>query len=253
MINKIFLSFFILLMLGFFVSISAETFGQNVEFQTKDGVIIRANFKKPQNNKTTFILLHGLGSSKNEWQSFATKLQKHGYGFFAYDARGHGASNFYANKTIIDYRAFSYGGDGSQWSKMPSDLASAVDYLKTNLSIKPSKVGIIGASLGANVALTFAANNKIIQQLVLLSPGLNYAEVKTEESIEAFSKRPIFIAASPGDTYAYNSSQILYSKVKQNKNAVFQNGSANLHGVAMFNENFDHQLLAWIEKHSQNK
>ena len=91
------------------------------------------------------------------------------------------------------------------------------------------------------------------QQLVLLSPGLDYAGVKTEQSIESFNKKPIFIAASPGDTYAYNSSQILYSKVKQNKNAVFQNGSASLHGVAMFNDSFDEQLLAWIEKHSQNK
>jgi len=251
--NKIVLILLFLIPLSFSMSISAETFGQKVEFETKDGVVIKANFKKPQNNKTTFILLHGLGSSKNEWQSFADKLQKYGYGFFAYDARGHGESTFYTNKGPIDYRTFGYSGDGSNWSKMPSDLASTLDYLKTNLSIKPSKVGIMGASLGANVALIFAADNKIIQQIVLLSPGLNYAGVKTEQSIESFNKRPIFIAASPGDTYAYNSSQILYSKIKQNKNAVFQNGSASLHGVAMFNDSFDEQLLAWIEKHSQNK
>ena len=244
--NKIFISFLLLLMFGIFISVSAETLGIKAEFQTKDGVLINAIFQKPQNNKTTFILLHGLGSSKSEWQSFAIKLQQHGFGFFAYDARGHGESNFYVNKTPIDYRAFGYGGEGSNWSKMTSDLECALDYLKSK-SIKPSKIGIIGASLGANVALNFVANNKAIQQLVLLSPGLDYMGVKTEQPIESFNKRSIFIAASPGDTYAYNSSQILFSKIKQNKHAIFQNGHARLHGVQMFTGNFDEQLLAWIE------
>ena len=240
--------FLLLLTLSFPLSVSAEMFAQKTEFKTKDGVVISANFKKPQNNKTTFILLHGLGSSKNEWQLFADKLQKHGYGYFAYDARGHGASNFYANKTPIDYKSFGYGGDGSNWSKMTSDLECAINYLINDLSIKSSKIGVIGASLGANVALNYAANNKSLQQVVLLSPGLDYAGVKTEQTIESFSKRAIFIAASPGDIYAYNSSQILYSKIKQNKNAVFQNGSGRLHGVQMFTGYFDEQLLAWIDK-----
>ena len=229
--------------------IFANGFGNKIQFQSKDGVIICANFQKPLNNKTTFILLHGLGSTKNEWQSFAIKLQQNGYGFLAYDARGHGESIYYVNKKTIDYKTF-IGEEGAlNWAKMPTDVEYAINYLKANSPKKTLKIGIIGASLGANVALVYSGINKDISQLVLLSPGLNYANVKTEESIKAFIKRPVFIAASPGDTYAYKSSQILYSQIMQNSNATFQNGNLNQHGVAMFNNDFDSKLLKWINKY----
>src|SRR2546430_2152064 len=73
--------------------IAAEWKPNKVSFKTKDGVTLKANFEKPAAGKPVVILLHGLASSKEEWNPFAEYLAKQGWGVLAYDARGHGSSS----------------------------------------------------------------------------------------------------------------------------------------------------------------
>jgi hypothetical protein len=83
---------------------------------------------------------------------------------------------------------------------------------------------------------------------MLLSPGINYAGYGTFEPIKAFERRAIALAASPQDTYAYQSSILLYQKIKENKKAAFLTGTAG-HGVQMFDGKFDIKLIKWIKTH----
>ena len=46
--------------------------GQEVSFLAEDGVIISGLYVPAgDSSKTTFVLLHGLGSNQEEWQAFA--------------------------------------------------------------------------------------------------------------------------------------------------------------------------------------
>jgi alpha-beta hydrolase superfamily lysophospholipase len=131
---------------------------RSVQFTTEDDVVIAGTYRpaaKP--GAYTFILLHGLGSTKEEWEGFEQRLIEKGWGYFAYDARGHGASMAAADATPVDYRSFGAPGPGSAWSKMPGDLARAVRYLKRKHRVRPGTLIFAGASLGANVALIGAA------------------------------------------------------------------------------------------------
>lgn len=223
--------------------------GEKVSFVTSDGITICGLYRHPASSiNRTFILLHGLGSSQEEWQSFADKLVSSGYGVLSYDARGHGKSTAGTHGRTISYNSFGHPGSGSEWEQMLGDLGKAVDFLNNEKAIPSNEIGLIGASLGANVVLTYASKHPEIPIVMLLSPGINYAGYGTFEPIKAFEHRTIALAASPQDTYAYQSSILLYQKIRDNTKAAFLTGTAG-HGVQMFDGKFDNQLIKWLKAH----
>jgi alpha-beta hydrolase superfamily lysophospholipase len=223
--------------------------GEKITIETPDGVILSALYRPPaSSNKKTFVLLHGLGSSSDEWTPFMNKLVESGYGFLAYDARGHGKSTIDKKNRPVNYQQFGQPGPGSEWEKMPDDLDAVITFLNNTKRTPAKKIGLIGASLGANISLLYAAKNPNIALIVLLSPGLNYAGFESLGYIETIAKRPIEISASPKDIYAYQSSILLYQKIQSNKLASFLPGKSG-HGVQMFDGKFDNQLLKWINRH----
>jgi alpha-beta hydrolase superfamily lysophospholipase len=178
-----------------------------------------------------------------------SKLVDAGYGFLAYDARGHGKSTIDSKNRPINYKQFGQSGPGSEWYKMPGDLDSVISFLNNTKHTPAKKIGLIGASLGANICLLYASKNTDIPLTVLLSPGLNYAGFESLGYIDAFAKqRPILISASPQDEYAYQSSILLYQKVQSNKQASFIAGKSG-HGVQMFDGKYEYQLIKWINSH----
>lgn len=216
---------------------------------TTDFVRLTGIFSLPANNKKTiFILLHGLGSNKEEWLTFTKKLSDEGYGSLCFDARGHGESTLTQRGKKIDYRLFGPPGPVSEWNKMILDLGELVNFVSKKYNVPRKNIGLIGASLGANISLVYAAQNKSICPIILLSPGLNYAGIRTDNVISQFKDRPIAIAASSNDPYAYSSSISLLNKITANKNAVFFQGSGG-HGVQMFDGNLENKLLRWLERY----
>ena len=62
------------------------------------------------------------------------------------------------------------------------DLETAVEYLKIR-GATPEKINFIGASIGANLSLQYISENNEFKTAILLSPGLNYKEIKTESMV----------------------------------------------------------------------
>lgn len=224
--------------------------GTRVSFTTSDGVKISALFRPPAGkNRKTIVLLHGLASNQEEWQPFIRKLVQAGYGFLSYDARGHGESTVTAGGQPVSFERFGAPGPGSPWSKMPADLKEAVNFLVTVKGINANKIGLAGASLGANVCLVYAAENPSISPVILLSPGLNYAGIDAAKAVSGLTNRSVLFAASPGDSYAFQSSHLLYQQIQSNKRAEFLTGDNNRHGVQMFDGKFENKLLKWLNRH----
>jgi len=219
-----------LIVLALFLSAcsSQEITWQPVELNTaNENITIIGDFYHADSDKGV-ILLHMLGGSKEDWRDFALDLQKSGYNVLAIDFRGHGAS-------WGDWNTF----DGDQFRKMVFDVDAARKALG---KFGVSNVGIIGASLGANIAVNYAAGQPSIKTIVLLSPSLDYKGIETGDAITRY-QGPVFIVVSKDDTQSYDGSNNLYSKVPGKKQLQVYEGLN--HGTVMLSK--ESGLKALIE------
>lgn len=111
-----------------------------------------------------FVLLHGLGAGRGEWKRFRSTLSARGYGSLALDARGHGGSGG------PGYRTFR---SSAAWIRIERDLEAAFAYLGRK-NIADERIILIGASIGANLALRASVRRSSSPFVVLLSPGYDY-------------------------------------------------------------------------------
>jgi pimeloyl-ACP methyl ester carboxylesterase len=167
---------------------------EKITLITDDEMQIKANFY-PQNSNKALILLHMYDEDKSSWDDFAKEFQKE-YNILAIDLRGHGESDLsLKNLTEEDY------------NNMVLDAKAAFDFL---MEKEISQVTLIGASIGANTALNYAAEEEKIQRVIMLSPGLDYKGIKTTESIKEYN-RPLFMIQEGYTQYAYKSSNTLFN------------------------------------------
>ena len=102
--------------------------------------------------------------------------------------------------------------------------------------MNPNNIAIVGASIGANVALNYAASDPLIKAVVLLSPGLNYKGVTTSDTIKQY-KGPIYIATAGKDPIADNDPQTLCNEIScANNNRLHIYQDSNSHGTDMFSD-----------------
>ncbi|RMF05638.1 MAG: alpha/beta fold hydrolase [Chloroflexi bacterium] len=177
----------------------ADLQGKPVELVTEDNVNLKATYYPPGGTAAkapAVLLLHMLNSNKESWQDFAPVLQNTGYAVLALDLRGHGeSSNANFNYTFMD-----------------RDADAALAWLRARPEINAEKIGIVGASIGANLALRAGSRNTNVKSVVLLSPGLDYRGVTTLDALAEYGQRPVMIVAAENDTYAADSSRTLNSQ-----------------------------------------
>lgn len=207
-----------------------------VTLTTSDDIKITGTHYSAQGeNKPGVILLHMLSRSRKDMSDLAEILQESGYPVIAIDLRGHGESD-------LNWMEFS----DSDFNSMVLDVEAAKDFL-VEKGIGETNVIIIGGSVGANVALNYAAEDEDIRGIVLLSPGLEYRGVKTEDAMVAYGQRPVLIVASEGDTYSAESSQKLYSLAGERSEIKIYPSSAHGTGIIL-SQNAAPFILDWIQE-----
>jgi acetyl esterase/lipase len=125
------------------------------------------------------------GGTKQDWQGLALRLQASGLGCLAIDLRGHGQT----------------GGE-EDWEQAREDVRLAYAWLVSRQEVRADRSAVVGASIGANLALWLGAQEPGVAAIALLSPGFEYFRVRIEGLIEDYGARPIFLAASEDDTYS---------------------------------------------------
>lgn len=207
-----------------------------VTLTTSDDIKIAGTYySAPGENKPGVILLHMLSRNRKDLSDFAEVLQESGYPVIAIDLRGHGDSD-------LNWMEFS----DSDFNNMVLDVEAAKDFL-VETGIGETNVIVIGGSVGANVALNYAASDSDIKGIVLLSPGLEYRGVKTEDAMVAYGDRPALIVASEGDTYSAQSSQKLYSLAGEKSEIKVYPSSAHGTGIIL-SQNAAPFILNWIQE-----
>ncbi len=216
--------------------IATQVATATVTISASDGLPLQATYLVPAANglRPAVILLHMLGSNREAWQStgLVQALVADGYHVLALDMRGHGET----------------GGE-NDWPLAEDDLQRVWAWLIEQEGVDEGKTAVIGGSIGSNMALRTGANIETINTVVLLSPGLDYFGVTTEDALEQWGKRPLLIVASEEDSYAADSSRTLAAQAQGE--AQLQMYSTAGHGTNMFNTEPDLVTLIgeWLSQH----
>jgi len=166
---------------------------QRVSFRTEDGVTIAAVWYEPSFSPApAVVLVHMLQRSKRDWEGLATRLAGAGIGVLAIDLRGHGDSS----------QAPSSAESG--YADMLQDVRAARRFLAMRSDVIPSRIGIAGASLGANLAALAAADGAFAS-VALLSPSLDYRGLRIEAAVRKYGSKPMLLVSSDDDPYARRS------------------------------------------------
>ncbi len=227
---------FILLFASACVAQTGEQMKKEITIAASDGVKIAADFYD-SNSTSGVLLVHMMPAAKESWNAFAQQLQKNNFKALAIDLRGHGKSEFGPNG-FLDFT-------DAEHQKGIKDVEAGIKFLREQGA---GKISIVGASIGANLALQFADKNEIAS-VVLLSPGLNYRGVDVSE-ISSPATKNIFLVASKDDEYSAESSQQIFQNltISGKKIKIYERAG---HGTNMFSEkDLAGLILEWLEKSS---
>lgn len=175
---------------------------ENVSFATEDGVTIVGEFS-PAGNGRAVLLLHMMPATKESWRPFADALAARGIASLAIDLRGHGGS-VASSRGPLDFKKFT---DAEHQAKS-LDVSAAMRWF-AGRGLDASRVAVCGASIGANLAIAWAAGHPETPAVLALSPGLVYRGVTTGEEVESVNPRKLFLAVSAEDKYSFESVRTL--------------------------------------------
>ena len=93
--------------------------------------------------------------------------------------------------------------------KLDNDVAAAHLAFDDDKRVDGDRVGIIGASIGANLAIMYTAGDRRVRTAIALSPGLNYLGLEPLGYLEDYDARALYLIAGEGDQTAFESCEAL--------------------------------------------
>ena len=173
--------------------------GRPVTFSSLDGTLLSGEFFEAANRPSSFargasedkspgvVLVHMLSRHKGDWHGLPDRIREAGITALTIDLRGHGGSS----------------GSPSDLKAMVQDVRAAAQWLAARPNVRPDAIAIVGASLGASLALLAAADAPLVRAIGLVSPSLDYRGLRTDTAlVKRIGARPIWLAASTEDPLA---------------------------------------------------
>ena len=218
---------------------------RQIEFSTDDNITIAATVSEPRNVKgstAAVIFIHQGGSSREEWTSLEIfqKISEQGMLALAYDVRGHGASSGEADfSTLFD--------DPLQ---APRDLAAAIDWLEQSGQVDMSRIAIVGASIGANLACVAAGSRDFSVKTAVAMSGKVSAVYNLADGEEKLTDlKSVFLIASELEQDGQRAiwASELYAMTEEPRQLEIVAGSSG-HGVSVFVDDptLQEHILDWL-------
>ncbi|HEX2574113.1 MAG TPA: alpha/beta fold hydrolase [Polyangia bacterium] len=214
-----------------------------VVLKTRDGLTVRGDWRPPppasqaHARQAAVLLLHQGGSNRHEWDGFIAR-QLGRYGVLSIDLRGHGESD----KTKGPLSALF--NDPQQ---APEDLRAALEFLRAQPTVDPARIAVIGASIGANLAVV-AADGFNIKTAVFLSGKTSAAQNLADK--KELRPRSVFYIAGEGDEDGMRArwARELHDLTHEPRRLEILKGKKG-HGVTLFKEDLglEERVRAWLE------
>jgi dienelactone hydrolase len=184
------------------------------------------------------LLIHQYMSNDEQWGQWPEVLVAKGYRVLAFNLRGHGDSDPYGDNLI---------GILSDPDAAPVDVRAALAYLVGEGQADPTRIAIIGTSIGANLTVE-AAIADLAKTYVSLSSRETAAGVFAGGSVTGMSS--VFYLASENDSAGTQATdaQTMYDATTDPREIKIYAGTAD-HGVAILNNQSDSRGLieTWLE------
>ena len=172
---------------------------QTVLLRTSDGVQIAATLHLPSRPQAPAVILVPMQTrTREDWEAVASRLAEAGIAALAIDLRAHGGATTEPGT-----------GLGQNMSACLLDVKAGRAFLAGRSDIAGSRIGMAGASVGANLALAVAADDLSVQSLALLSAGVEYRGIRGDAPMRKYGNRPALLVASLEDPYAARSAREL--------------------------------------------
>lgn len=198
-----------------------DTMSTEVSVEASDGLMLVGDLIVPEGleeDAPAVLLLHMLGSQRSAYEPLLPYLSEAGYIVLNIDMRGHGATR------------------GSQdWDLTEDDMQLWFDWIREQEGVDASRVAIIGASIGGNMALISCANDEACVTAVALSPGIDYRGVMPGDAID--NGLDALLIASHQDRTSADSVREFFMWGTGYLTARMYEGSA--HGTNLFRDNLD--------------
>jgi dienelactone hydrolase len=220
-----------------------------VEFTTSDGITIVGTMVMASGaeRRPACLLIHQLGSDRSSFAGLQQKLLEAGINSLAIDMRGHGEST--AGGTI-SYEDFSI----ENWAECKNDIRAGMDYLRSSDSVNSSSIGIVGASIGANLSILEAADEMLDDGvrnkptcMVLLSPGIDYHGIQPLQRGHDLEHIPVYIVSAEEDQQSYRGSQSLSQAARGGELVSFPGSDHGTNLLEAHPELMD-QIVQWLSR-----
>jgi pyridoxine 5-phosphate synthase len=213
---------------------NVEAAGRPVTLASSDGVTIAGEYFEASSRPAPAVLLvHMLSKSKSEWRDLPDRIRDAGITALAIDLRGHGQSS----------------GSAQDIPKMVQDVRAAAQWLAARPNVRGDAIAIVGASLGASLALLAAVDVPQARFIALLSPSLDYRGLRTDIGlIKRLGARSIWLSASAEDPLALRTLRDIAAEPSGPRE---QHVSAAVaHGTALLDRDGDvaRSLVDWLRR-----
>ena len=168
-------------------------------------------YSPPFSGAPTVIICHEWGGSIDTWSDIARSLKKLGFGVVLYSQRGHG------NGDVPYYLMAKW-----QVESMHLDLNMAIDFAVKNSG---QNVFVIGAGMGANIAMKVASEDLRVKKVVAISPGLNYKGFKLHKDMTRNLENRLMMVASQEDVYSMKTINLFTSNSEKPAETSFYSNS----------------------------
>lgn len=207
---------------------------QTISRQSADGVDLIADMYAASPGAPVVVSLHMLNSRRSAYEPLLPDLRAAGYAVLNVDMRGHGDS----------------AGE-RDWDAAIADVGDWLAWLEEQEHVSDAGVALLGASIGANVAIISCAEQEVCRGAIALSPGLDYRGTKPEAALaEGLADRAALLVAAHGDSGSANSVRQLFASAGGDVTARITPGRA--HGTRLFDSDYpttSRLLLHWLAEH----
>jgi len=163
---------------------------ETINFKSKDGLLITADYYPVKQHKGFILLCHRSHFHRGEYREIAPKLTKLGFLCLAIDQRsGMNVLNLInETKTLAKEQGLSTG-----YLDAKQDIEAAIEYGYKKNNNNP--IIIIGSSYSASLALLISTETDKIKAVIAFSPGEYLKKINLAEKIESINK-PTFVTST---------------------------------------------------------
>ncbi|HHH29772.1 MAG TPA: alpha/beta fold hydrolase [Polyangiaceae bacterium] len=173
------------------------------------------------------VLVHQLSTTRAEWEPLLRRLgAAPALTTFAIDMRGHGESVTRRGRQIAwaDFET-------ADWERVADDIIAALGHLRSERGLTPSRVVLVGSSIGSSAVILAGAREETVDAVVALSPGRAYRGVDTMGPMPGYRGHRAFLAvASRGEMESATTATAMATMA--GSEALLVDGDR--HGVGMF-------------------